>query len=97
METVCSKCGGELKLYDYVKRILRTKGRETSQIAIRRMRCHGCNAIHRELPDFVLPYKQYEAEVIHGVIEGIITPETAGYEDYPCEGTMQRWKKIMDQ
>ncbi len=41
--------------------------------------CHCCNTIHRELPDFVLPYKQYEAEVIHGVIEGIITPETAGY------------------
>ena len=38
MGVVCSKCGRELKLYDYVKRILRTKGRETSQITIRRMR-----------------------------------------------------------
>ena len=26
-----------------------------------------------------------------GVIEGLITPETLGYEDYPCEMTMHRW------
>ena len=35
--------------------------------------------------------KEYESEIIIGVIEGLITPETLGYEDYPCEMTMNRW------
>ena len=28
---------------------------------------------------------------MQGVIEGYITPETLGYEDYPYEATMNRW------
>jgi len=38
-----------------------------------------------------LPYKQYEAELIIGVLDGLITYETLGYEDYPCESTMLKW------
>ena len=48
-------------------------------------------ALHRELPSSIIPYKEYESEIIIGVIEGLITPETLGYEDYPCEMTMNRW------
>jgi hypothetical protein len=51
----------------------------------------SCGALHRELPEELLPYKQYEAEVIIGVLEGLITCETLGFEDYPCEMTMSRW------
>lgn len=42
-------------------------------------------------------YKQYESEIIAGVIEGLITCETFGYEDYPCEMTMIRWKAHKSQ
>ena len=28
----------------------------------------------------------------HGVLEGLITCETLGFEDYPCEMTMIRWR-----
>lgn len=91
-ETTCPKCGGFLKYYDSVPRIVRTKGRVTSWTAIRRLRCPKCGGIHRELPSDIFPYKQYEAEIIRGVLEGFITPETIGYEDYPCEMTMIRWK-----
>lgn len=90
-ETICPRCGGNLKYYDRVKRIVRTKGRLTRWITVRRLRCLECGAVHRELPEDILPYKQYEAEIIHGVMEGFITPETIGYEDYPCEITMIRW------
>ena len=41
--------------------------------------------------NFCSPYKQYEAEVIIGVLEGLITCETLGFEDFPCEMTMLRW------
>lgn len=90
-ETVCPKCGGVLKYYDKVKRIIRTKARKTKRIKLRRLRCGTCRSLHREIPDFIFPYKQYEAEIIIGVLEGLITSETLGYEDYPCEMTMIRW------
>lgn len=90
-DTVCPRCGGYLKYYDMVKRIVRTKDRRTNYIFIRRLRCCKCGAMHRELPLFLFPYKQYEAELIFGVCNGLISSDTLGYEDYPCETTMRRW------
>ena len=87
-ESACPVCGGELKYYDQVKRIVRTKGRASKYIAIRRFLCVKCGKIHRELPDYIFPYKQYEAEIIRGVLEEYITSDTLGFEDYPCEMTM---------
>ena len=89
--SACPRCGGRLKYYDSVPRLVRTKGRQTSRVPMRRLRCSGCGAIHRELGGLFFPYKQYEAEVIFGVLEGLITCETLGFEDYPCEMTMLRW------
>lgn len=89
--SICPKCGGDLKYYDRVQRIVRTKGRKTWKVPMRRLRCLSCGALHRELPELIFPYKQYEAEVIIGVLEGLITCETLGFEDYPCEMTMMRW------
>jgi hypothetical protein len=91
-ELTCPLCGGKLKYYDKVKRIVRTKGRVSKHIDMRRLQCVKCDAVHREIPDDIFPYKQYEAEVIRGVLEGFITCETLGYEDYPCEMTMARWR-----
>lgn len=93
--STCPKCGGQLKYYDCVERIVRTKGRKTWKIPLRRLRCDRCGAVHRELPELIFPYKQYEAEVIIGVLEGFITCETIGFEDYPCEMTMFRWTATM--
>lgn len=91
-ESICPVCGGKLKYRDSVKRIVRTKNRTTYRVILHRFQCCRCHSIHRELPSYILPYKQYEAEVIAGVLEGFITPETLGYEDYPCEATMKRWR-----
>lgn len=92
-ELICPKCGGKLKYYDKVHRIVRTKRRKTLWVQIRRLRCIDCRAVHRELPNYIFPYKQYEVEVIRGVLEGFIDSETIGFEDYPCEVTMLRWRK----
>ncbi len=89
---ICPNCGASLKFYDNVTRIVRTRKRISRYIKLRRFRCCKCGRVHRELPEDILPYKQYEAEIIRGVLEGFITPETIGYEDYPCEMTMIRWK-----
>lgn len=91
-KSTCPKCGGQLKYYDTVKRIVRTKYGVKNKVDIRRFRCQKCSAMHRELPDFIFPYKQYEADIIIGVIEDLITCDTLGFEDYPCEMTMIRWR-----
>lgn len=88
-KTSCPKCAGRLRYFDSVKRVVRTKARRTEWIEIRRLRCTECGALHRELPEDLFPYKQYEAEVIRGVLEGLITCETLGFD--PCEVTMARW------
>lgn len=90
-ESICPDCGGKLKYYDKVPRIVRTKGGVTRRVDVRRLRCSKCGALHRELPCFIFPYKHYEAELIVGVIEGLITQDTLGYEDYPCSATMATW------
>lgn len=88
----CPKCGGVLRRYDDVRRIVRTKDRVSQIIQIQRLKCESCEMIHRELPDDLFPYKQYEAEIIRGVLEGFITCETLGFEDFPTELTMARWR-----
>lgn len=89
--TECPKCGGKLKYVGPVKRMIRTKGGHTYWIRIRRMMCVDCGTVHRELPDFLLPYKHYERRIIQGVQNGTITPYDIEYEDYPSEMTMKRW------
>lgn len=88
---ICSNCGHKAIYYDTVQRIQREKGGIKELISIKRYRCTHCRKIHRELPDSLLPYKQYDKEIVRGVVEGWITSETLGYEDYPCEMTMHRW------
>lgn len=61
-QSICPKCGGQLKYYDHVQRLVRTKFGNKKWVAIRRLRCCKCHAVHRELPDFIFPYKQYEAD-----------------------------------
>lgn len=87
----CPICGGLLKYYDSVKRIVRAKQGVKRWIKIRRLRCGECKGMHRELPEFIFPYKHYDGEIIRGVLEGFITIETIGFEDYPSEMTMMRW------
>lgn len=41
---------------------------------IRRFRCQNCHSYHNELPDCLVPYKHYEAEVVAGVLDEVILP-----------------------
>lgn len=91
MDMVCKYCGGPLKHRDYVKRIIKTKGGEKRTIDVERLICKDCGRISRNLPGNLSPFKHYENDVIEGVREGLITPDTLGYENFPSEMTMQRW------
>lgn len=89
----CPYCNTTLKYYDTVMRMLKEGDGKCKRLYIRRFKCYRCNNIHRELPDNVYPYKHYDAEIIDGVLKGYITSGTLGYEDYPCELTMIRWRQ----
>ena len=90
-DSTCDECGGTLKYYDYVRRIVKTKGGNKWCVKVKRFKCEECKRIRRVLPDYIFPYKHYEADIIRGVLAGTITPDTLGYEDYPCEMTFKRW------
>ena len=91
---ICTSCGGATKYYDRVPRIIRSKGNSKVWIYVKRFRCDRCGEIHRNLPHNIFPYKQYDARIITGVIEGKITSDMIDYEDYPCEMTMTRWRTL---
>lgn len=90
---VCPACRYKLKYYDTVIRILKEGNNKRKKIYVHRFKCSRCGRIHRELPDNVYPYKHYDSNIIDGVVKGYITPETMGYDDYPCELTMLRWQR----
>lgn len=89
---VCPHCGGKLVYYDRVKRLVIGKDRVRTFIFLNRYVCKECRSYHREIPRVVFPYKHYESEIITGVLDGFIFSDTLGYEDYPCELTMERWR-----
>ena len=89
---VCPHCGCELVYRDQVKRHYRLEGGEKVWFLLRRLKCPHCRKLHRELPDFLAPYKHYRAEIISGVVNEIVRPDDEDSEDYPCEQTMERWK-----
>lgn len=88
---ICPYCGTKLKYRDSRNRIFKQEGGIKEYIRIRRLECSACDCLHNELPDVLVPFKHYAAEVISGVIDAIITPDDLESEDYPCSRTMNRW------
>ena len=58
---------------------------EKGILIIRRLYCEKCARIHHELPDCVVPFKRYSAEVIENIVDGQAAKDT------PCpDGTARR-------
>jgi len=91
----CPVCGKPLAYRDSCLRILKKEGGERLRYLINRLKCTHCQMLHRELPDCMVPYKHYSAEVISGVLDGFVTNEDEDTEDYPCEMTIHRWHHWM--
>lgn len=84
---ICPNCGGKLKFYDVAPRRVLEYEREASYISVRRLVCTNCKRVHRELPEGVLPYKHYSADVI-------FKSRLEFIDDYPCELTLKRWASL---
>ena len=69
---LCPVCQGMLRYRDSRPRIRKKEGGTKERLMIRRFRCQDCHSYHNELPDCLVPYKHYEAEVIAGVLDEVI-------------------------
>lgn len=61
-------------------------------VLIERRYCPYCHRYIRDIPNYLYRFKHYDRRIIDDVRTGIITSDSYGYEDYPCEMTMMRWK-----
>lgn len=89
----CPNCGGELVIFDRVKRIVRYGGDNNKWIFLNRYKCKRCNKVHRELTNDILPYKQYSKTIIQGFKDYVFDSGDLYFEDYPCSLTIERWLK----
>lgn len=87
----CPVCNEELRYRDSRIRIRKREGGVVDKLRIRRFYCSKCDAYHNELPDCLVPYKHYDAEVISGVLDGIVCEKDLDSEDFPSVSTMRRW------
>lgn len=76
---------------DTVKRIVFRCGESCCLYRIRRLRCVSCRRIHRELPDFVLPFKNYDSQTVQGTLD--LTPDNCCNAD---DSTMRRWQRSFE-
>jgi hypothetical protein len=72
---------------------MKTEGGTKQFIQIERLKCNHCERLHNALPDFLVPYKHYVAQIISGVLDEVISADDLDTEDYPCEQTMKRWHR----
>ena len=86
-DVACPRCGGKLSPYGTRDRICK-KLEQTQWIRIRCLHCSKCGSTHRELPDFLTPYKHYET----AVIEQTVRENAKEIEVDVEESTILRWK-----
>lgn len=90
----CKYCNGNLKFVYYGSRIVWGPGGKRHTVQIREMQCENCGHYQRILPDELMPFRRYPAQVIMDVVNGIVTEDDLEYEDYPCSMTFKRWKEF---
>lgn len=87
----CLDCGSSMIHYDSRKRIRRYENGSFDYIRVRRLYCSSCKKYHTELPDELIPYKHYRADIIEGVLEDIIHDSDPDSDKYPSTSTMDKW------
>ena len=92
--STCPICREHLIVRETRQRVcwLRDEAREI--LIIRRLYCEKCNSIHHELPDCLVPYKRYSAEVIEGVVSGKPNKE-CGCTDNAARKLRRWWAAVL--
>jgi hypothetical protein len=91
-DIVCPICGGPLKVHGiHARHVIDGYGTRHDGWAAQ-ARCRACNKYPTLIPEFIMPYKHYTAEVIEAVLWEREEAGGLGLSSCPADGsTMQRW------
>lgn len=67
---VCPICGKPMKSHGRCKRYLRISGEKRVTLSVRVFYCPECRRYHRELPDYITPYKHLSTDMIAEIYDG---------------------------
>lgn len=82
----CPACSGFLKVHGTCIRKVRLT--DTVKVCrLRVMECINCHRTHRELPDFIVPYKRYGTEAIIDIVDSPV-------DECICETSTQERLKL---
>jgi hypothetical protein len=92
---LCSICHGWLKYHGSYRRYLKDEESNREKGWVAQVHCADCNVYPALIPEFIMPYKHYEAHVIESVISASEAGKNVEYLDgYAAEAsTMRRWVK----
>ena len=83
----CPCCQSRLKVIGSRRRTWIQSSGNKVKIVIRRLRCQNCRKIHHELPNFLVPYRRHEAQVIEDAVVDKADPACVE------ESTIRRWRQ----
>ncbi|MCL6444653.1 MAG: DUF6431 domain-containing protein [Alicyclobacillus sp.] len=87
----CPCCQGDLRVIGSRERTWIQVTGNKAKLIIRRLRCSDCKKIHHELPNFLVPYRRHEAQVIEDVLTEQATPVSVE------ESTIRRWRHWFEE
>jgi len=85
----CPCCGERLEVIGSRNRKYLNSAGEQVKLRIRRLRCGTCRKIHHELPDFLAPYKRYQATCVENVVSDPPVEPLVAADD----STLYRWRR----
>lgn len=86
----CDICKNEMQHRDTVIRLVKYGNGLSKRVYMERVYCKKCHK-YKRINEITIPFKHYAKDIIVGIVNGEITPDTEGFEDYPCEMTIKRW------
>lgn len=88
---VCPLCCGSLFVRGSRRRKVKEVDGKVAIYRLKRFKCKKCGKMHTEIPDCIIPYKRYSAEVIETELTG------GSNQSCPAEkSTIRRWKKFLN-
>ncbi|MGL4337979.1 MAG: DUF6431 domain-containing protein [Turicibacter sp.] len=85
---LCPYCQLPMKIVGNTKRVWWSGDSLCRKLVVRKLRCSHCCIGHHELPNFLVPYKRYDAHTIQLVLTSSITDCDQSVSD----STIYRWK-----
>jgi hypothetical protein len=90
---LCAFCYGQLKFHGSYRRYLKDEESIREKGWVAQVHCEACDTYPALIPEFIMPYKHYSAEVIEGVIAESERGKNVEHLD-GCAAdvsTMRRW------